>query len=388
MNGPWKPGRKTVQELIRNAHQCLVAEIAFDPDPIQAGATPGGSDKLAQRNLAIVESANPGEAGSRRIMTTFDLHPIDHGNAKVNPDELLIEWGRTPKESVATVFIPEVKADQILALAGERYGSHSLVKVDDQTIQLPVGGISYVPLPPGASFGLTGLMQIDLPPTVKKGEVYTVVVRQVTDAVAARVPRPSEEVIRKRKAEAAVATHGSVSIIRWRRIVGSYQITIPVRTKEVMVERDTRLLSVLRWILQSIPTDDRWYQVFSRYVDLMGDRVGALGGDPDYVEPSPDGSGGVRGEGDGGDHGTGEERRHHFDGKITGIIYDCFGDFEGFVLDCCGSEIVFAAREHRIEALAMIAWRERIAVTVVAIGSPPYKPVTIIFRRAPEPYQA
>ena len=45
-----------------------------------------------------------------------------------------------------------------------------------------------------------------------------------------------------------------------------------------MLPRETRLLSVLRWILKSVPEDDRWYPVFSRYVGLIGDRVGALGG--------------------------------------------------------------------------------------------------------------
>jgi hypothetical protein len=33
-----------------------------------------------------------------------------------------------------------------------------------------------------------------------------------------------------------------------------------------------------------------------------------------------------------------------FDGKITGVSYDCFGDFEGFALDICGKEIQFSAR--------------------------------------------
>lgn len=33
-------------------HQCLVAEIAFDPIPIPVGKDPHNWDKLAQRNLA------------------------------------------------------------------------------------------------------------------------------------------------------------------------------------------------------------------------------------------------------------------------------------------------------------------------------------------------
>lgn len=102
-NGPWTSGRKSVQELMRNAHQCLVAEIAFDPDPIPAGVSPAVSDKLAQRNLVIVQSANPGIDASRRILTTFDLHPVvGSQELQVAPDELLIEWGNTPRGSVAS----------------------------------------------------------------------------------------------------------------------------------------------------------------------------------------------------------------------------------------------------------------------------------------------
>lgn len=49
-DGPWGANRKSVQDLVRAQHQCLVAEIAFDPAPIPANATPATSDKLAQRN--------------------------------------------------------------------------------------------------------------------------------------------------------------------------------------------------------------------------------------------------------------------------------------------------------------------------------------------------
>lgn len=377
-DGPWTSGRKSIQQLLRNAHQCLVAEIAFDPDPIPVGASPAGSDKLAQRNLAIVESANPGDEASRRIMTTFDLHPVAKEQAFGAPDELLIEWGNTPQGSTATIFIPEIDPAQIVALADTRYASHSLSLGNDQTIQLMTGGISYLPLPPGAAFGLTGLLSIDLPDTVRKGEVYTVVVRQLTEARARVIPPPSEG------GNAGVATHGDVRLIRWRRIVGSYQITIPVRVKAQILPRETRLLSVLRWILDSVPGDDRWYPVFSRYVGLIGDRVGALGGDPDAIEGSPEGTGGKPSPEPGG-------RRFgklpHVDGKIAGLIYDCFGDFEGFLLDTCGEEIAFEAREHRIEALVNTAWRERIAVTVVTTVGHPNRPVSIVFRRAPEPFQ-
>ena len=380
-NGPWISSRKTIQELIRNAHQCLVAEIAFDPDPIPPGISPAASDKLAQRNLSIIESANPGFESSRRIVSTFELHPAKGDPVPdPGPDELLIEWGNTPKGSTASIYIPEISASQIVALAGARYTNHSITQLDNQTIQMPVGGISYVPLPPGAAFGLTGLLSVDLPDTVHKGEVYKIIVRQVTDTFARRPP-----VIRKINQElAAVSNAGSADLIRWRRVVGTYQITIPVRSKEVILVAETRLLSVLRWILQSVPAGNRWYPVFSRYVGLIGDRVGGLGGDPNAVKPSPDGSGGEPGGGPAPE----PEPTRRYDGKITGLIYDCFGDFNGFLLDDCSTEIEFYAREHQIEALARIAWRERIAITVVTMAMHPRRPVSITLRRAPEPFQA
>lgn len=378
-DGPWGSGRQSVQQHVRNAHQCLVAEIAFDPDPIPVGASPGGSDKLAQRNLSIVESANPAVAASRRIPNTFEVHPVA---AKVHspletPDELLIDWGNTPPGAIATVYIPEIDAGQIVALASKRYVGHTLDQVDGQTLQFPAGGLTYLPLPEGVAFALTGLLSVDLPDTVRRGEVYKIVVQQVTDAVATPVPPPVEI----RKATSVRAT--TVQLMRWRRIVGSYQITIPVRTKEVILPREIRLLSVLRWILDSLSTQDRWFPVFERYVGMIADRVRDLGGDPDQVEPSPAGAAGKPPR----EPGEERERELTFDGKVVGVIYDCFGDFEGFLLDDCGEEIRFFSREHQIECLVRLAWRQRIAIGVTSRRSNPRRPTSIILRRAPAHYQ-
>jgi len=386
-NGPWGSGRKTVQELIKNAHQCLVAEIAYDADPVATGATPGGSDKLAQRNLAIVSSDNPGGPASHRIPNVFEFWPTPAVAAGA-PDELLIDWGNVPAGTTASIYIPEIDAGQIVALTRGGARASGITQLDGQTISLPTGGIGYVPLPPGASFGLTGLLTLDLPDTVKKGEVYTVAVRQVTDAVGRFVPPPPPGVVVAKADNVAIAAAVShVPLQRWRRIVGSYQITIPVRTASVMLPAETRLLSVLRWILQATATNDRWYPVFSRYVGLIADRVGALGGDPDQVHGSPTGE----------PHGTGHGDEEvpecppvdrgpvcHFDGKVVGLIYDCFGDFEGFVLDDCGREFRFRAREHEIEKLAREAWYKRIAITVVARATDQRRPISIVLRHAPQ----
>ncbi len=70
------------------------------------------------------------------------------------------------------------------------------------------------------------------------------------------------------------------------------------------------------------------------------------------------------------------------------LIYDCFGDFEGFLLDVCGKEFRFFAREHEIEKLVEQAWRQRIAIGVVVRIADKRRAISIILRRAPEPFQS
>lgn len=56
-DGPFTD-RVPISKLIRASRQCLIAEIRFQPvatDPISNGATPASSDRLAQRNLTLVE---------------------------------------------------------------------------------------------------------------------------------------------------------------------------------------------------------------------------------------------------------------------------------------------------------------------------------------------
>ncbi|CCI00511.1 MAG: hypothetical protein IM496_10925 [Microcystis sp. M049S2] len=285
MDGPYPAAdRKTIYEHIRNKHQCLVAEIAFDPDPIPPNATPGSSDKLAQRNLMIVESPNPGNLASRRIPNTFDIRPTraNLGPDEI-PDELMIDWGNTPVGSLATLYLPSVSVTHILEMAVQMYRSHRLIRIDDHTLRCPTDGITYIPIPPGSDTNLAGLLSIDLPPTVRRDEVFTVVVRQVTSTgkelpIEPRLQdSPSENL--------AIVEHSR----KWRRILGTFQLTIPVRTKEEMLGPEERILSNLRWVQQSIPENNRWFPVFNRYVEQIANRVDALGGDSSQVEASPTG---------------------------------------------------------------------------------------------------
>lgn len=274
-NGPWSSGRVSVKEHVRNEHQCLVAEIAFDSTPIPANASPSTSDKLAQRNLAIVESDNPGDIASHRIPHTFEIKPTRIQSGSGWPDELMIDWNNVPVGCSATIFFSGTDANTILDLLAKTYRGHNFVRVDAHTLQCETGGMAYIPIPEGSGPNYACMISIDLPDNVKKGQVYAVVVHQVTTAFAKPVITHS--------------TTGGTSVAAHRRILGSFQITIPVTVKENMLAHELRLLSNLRWIQRAIPENNRWFPVFNRYVGQVADRVDAIGGNSSEVLPSPHG---------------------------------------------------------------------------------------------------
>lgn len=360
---------KSILELIRNQHQCLLTEIVFDPDPIVGNPSPANSDKLAQRNLQLVISANPGNETSRRIPSTFEIKPtVERLAIGGHVDELLINWGNTPAGSIAQIYIPTVEASEVLALADKMYISHQLTSLDNHTLQFPVSAITYVPIPPGPSVNHTGLLTVDLPPFVRKGQLFKIVVHQITDVSGTPVPEPPT--VPRVSVAADAQQHADHGVIRWRSVRGSFQISIPVSTKDVMLADEERLLSILLWIQLSIPDTDRWFLVFHRYVSQVAQRVQGLGGDPGLIQPSPIGQGQLPGT--------------EFTGKISSLFFDRFGDFDGFDLVADQGKQRFVSREKEVELLADRAWRERIRTTVIARD--PGRPLEIIFRDPP-PFQ-
>jgi hypothetical protein len=136
----------------------------------------------------------------------------------------------------------------------------------------------------------------------------------------------------------------------------------------------------MRWIHQGIPASDRWSPVFERYLAQIADRVHGFGGDPTQILPSPTGEGSRK-------HRRHEERRV-YTGKIAGLIFDRFGDFEGFLLDTEGGERAFHSREKEVEELIERAWRERLRITVWAERDEPHRPLSIIVREPPASFGA
>ncbi|MGH6795900.1 MAG: sialidase family protein [Methylocella sp.] len=381
-NGPWPPSSGAAleplrQAFIRNDHQCLVAEIAFDPDPINPGTQPWNSDKLAQRNISWSYAANPGVDVSRGAIETFEMRPTPKGSAGDTPDEIMIDWLNVPAGQHAEMYMPAVSADAVLARASQLYPTHRLSRVDASTIGCLTGGVTYIPLPEGSGDGanFAALMQISLPAGIRRGQLYQVVVRQLTNAFGEAAAPPPQLT--------AAGAHPSVvvpALLRWRKVLGTFQINIPVTTKELLLEREELRLSIFRWIAEEISHSSRWWPVFLRYLELIAIRVSELGGDPTQIKPSPNGYGGLPSPGP---RPEGPHRLHEYTGKVEALVYDHFGDFDGFVLELHDGETRrFESREGEIEDLVREAWDERIVTTVVVEAEHRHRPLSILLKRS------
>jgi hypothetical protein len=189
LNGPYSGSLLSINEVIANApHQCLVAEIRDDDTPIPPGATTSNSDKLAQRNIAWIDGPNPGVFESRRNPHPFEIRATP--TCTLAPDELMVFWGNTPPGSFASFYLPALAAADILALADAAYPFHQLTRVDAHTLQCPTGGVTFIPIPIGTARN-AGLLTVDLPAGVKRGERYDITVRQTTMRTESSAPSRS-----------------------------------------------------------------------------------------------------------------------------------------------------------------------------------------------------
>lgn len=288
-DGPWSDAScRSVQELVRGRHQCLVAEVFFPPDATDAGETPGSSDNLSQRNLAILFSDNPGGPASHRVMHTLEIKPsalpaippdvpieavpvrgvkhtgplthVEHGAFRRRlPDELLVRWWNLPATSEVTLHLGGTDIDEVIRLAGLRLSPAPFSRVDDNTLRLEVAGTTWIPLPGGRQTHIPALLTIQLPDGVTAGTTYRVSLHQVDGASG--------------------------------RVIGAVEVSIPVSKASLILDDEIRDLSVMKHILSTIPPTNRWYPVFKLYVAGLAEKVDALGGDAGSVHGNPDGSG-------------------------------------------------------------------------------------------------
>lgn len=371
-----------IQRWLNGTHHCIVAQIAYDEAPIinANGITYGcqNSDKLAQRNLQVTLSDNPGAADTHRIPQTFDIRPSASlqflpGSLLDYPDELMIEWGQVPVGSVASIYWPSVSALQVVGLAERIYASHLLETADAHTIRCRVTkGVTYIPIPQGVGENIAGLFTIDLPTSVVSGQEFNVIVRRIASR---------RLLIRQDAGEPEVLTHFNVAhpafegpgmelidqpvsvppadkvqYRNWRYVVGAFQVKIPVTTGEVMLPLEENTLAIMRWRLGLMPQNDRWYPVLQRYISYVAARVDGLGGDSGSILPSPRGIYPKAG----GEHTDAT----HFTGTVHEIVYDCSGRVEWFVLQHCGKRREFKTCGQGMGKILLRACKAGLPVTV------------------------
>lgn len=381
-----------VQTLLTGAHHCLVAQIAFDEAPIPQGSSPLSWDQLAQRNLQVTLSDNPGPASTHRIPQTFDCRPSvgvvpPSGGQSSPPDELMIEWGSVPSGSVASIYWPQALAADVINLANQFYSSNPITAIDSHTLRLKItSGVSYVPIPMGAGENFAGLFTIDLPAgKVSSGQTFDVFVRRIsyssftppppiqspprTHAMPSTVGTASHHHHHRKgappakaKAEGEAPKHGAIPPLAapsgsfsWGYAVGGFRVRIPVTTSDKILPSEENTLAIMKWRLLEMAPSNRWYPVLERYISYLSGRVDGLGGNSGGILPSPVGV---------------LPRKplpseHVYTGKVCEIHFDCFGCFDGFVLESCKDSHAFKTRERGIEEIVLRACKERLMLTVV-----------------------
>jgi hypothetical protein len=279
----------------------------------------------------------------------------------------MIDWGNTPVNSVASIYWPQIDAATVLKLAMRMYSTHQLSAIDAHTVHCQTTvGATYVPIPPGTGSNIAGLFTVDLPQTVVTGEQFKIVVRRIsTRNIDGRASRS--------RAAKNVAGKVTGSTARnWRYVVGTFQVSIPVKTQESLLVPEENTLAIMKWRLSRLAPTSRWYPVLQRYVAYLGAKVGGLGGNPGGILPSPGGVPAIAAP-----HGE----AHGITGKISTVAFDRFGGFEGFcLLSEHGQQHRFVSREAGIEDIVRRAWAERDTVTVLVRPEERHVPASILLR--------
>jgi hypothetical protein len=210
----------------------------------------------------------------------------------------------------------------------------------------------------GTGENFAGLLTLDLPSTVLTGQEFNVVVRRIGRRGNIKVTTQGQL---ETKRAATLAAAESRRLSNWRYVIGTFQVKIPVWTPQAMLGPEENTLAILKWRFLQMAPSNRWYAVLQRYISYISDRVAGLGGDPNAIPPSL----------------TGAPRQFlepcadvvEFCGKVTEIVFDCFGDLEGFVLtDCCRCHR-FNTRERELGEILIRACKDRLSLSVFALRS-------------------
>lgn len=83
-------------------------------------------------------------------------------------DELMIGWHDLPATARATIYFPGLNCEQVINLRNMRHAPADVRIKDTNTIEVVVGGVTYVPVPAWQNARIPALITIDLPDNVKR----------------------------------------------------------------------------------------------------------------------------------------------------------------------------------------------------------------------------
>jgi hypothetical protein len=71
-----------------------------------------------------------------------------------------------------------------------------------------------------------------------------------------------------------------------------------------------------------------------------------------------------------------------FTGKVAGLVFDRFGEFDGFLLaELSGGERKFSSREKEVREVVSRAWSDHVTTTVTVLKKEDRDPVSIVLHR-------
>ena len=291
---------------------------------------------------------------------TFDVRPspalaTTPGDLLEYPDELMIDWGDTPAGSTASIYWPQVAATDVLALAKRIIPRTSF----PPPMQIPYSARS-------RKADLLAFLFHRLRHKLRRSVYGRSASRNTQRAgLHHRCPHdrhaaalsPVRLAASGTRAQTVVPASEKKLMNNWRYVVGSFAVRIPVTTARVMLPLEENALAIMKWRLLQTSPSNRWYPVLQRFVSYIAGRVDGLGGNSGLIQPSPWGLPPSKAK-------PSSAVIEEFTGKVREVIFDRFGDFEGFVLETFSRDHHFIAHEKNIGELVLRACKERLALSV------------------------
>jgi hypothetical protein len=304
----------SIRNILRGQHECMAAELMYAGDPTEPGSNPGTSDNLAQRNLVILETANPGTMFTHRVQHSFDMvlasrRERAQASEEIRlaalqalaqqPEPAMAPDGPQPQTTMAAAAVPKTAVagwrgldrtdgtDRLVSQFAEQATRTGLDELAIFWNNLPASAHVEVYLPSIDVDYLTLLRRLrQAPGTVGSLDKHTLL---LTPAPGAVTFLPFPYLGQERIAGLITITLPdnvkagqvyTVDVLQVRpaigATVGAFRLAIPVGKAMQLYEPETRLLEVFteRWAVT--PPDSRWYPILTRQVDYFRDRVRAL----------------------------------------------------------------------------------------------------------------